>query len=437
MHKILNKRGNDVIFTGINYAFRLILKPVLLLAIPLLLTEIQQGYWYTFTSLAALTTFADLGLTTIISQFAAHETALLTYDAEKKIYLGDNAALSSLYQTMKRWFTKAMLVITPIIFIIGCVTMGKDSQFVRYIIPWLIYVVFNSVNFYIQANLAFFEGCNQIGRAQRIKCIDAIVVNIFAIVLLMMGVGVYALGCSMALACLIDFMLYKRVFKKLLNQLEKVSAANIKWIEEIMPLLKRYAIGWISNYITFQLYNPLTFRMFGAETAGQVGYTITIISSIYSMANVWMYVVTPALNVQAEQKDWRGMDKTLKSNLPLAAGTFAFGMIMFCIMLNIPIVNSLIGKRILPIRQVVVLGSAYFFQVFVNAIALYLRAHKEEPLMYVGIISAIWSISATIMILLVMGKEYIFVGYLSSFLYIMPRVGVIFYQKRKEWHQKE
>ena len=45
MHKILNKRGNDVIFTGINYAFRLILKPVLLLAIPLLLTEIQQGYW--------------------------------------------------------------------------------------------------------------------------------------------------------------------------------------------------------------------------------------------------------------------------------------------------------------------------------------------------------------------------------------------------------
>lgn len=56
--------------------------------------------------------------------------------------MGDNAALSSLYQTMKRWFTKAMLVITPIIFIIGCVTMGKDSQFVRYIIPWLIYVVF-------------------------------------------------------------------------------------------------------------------------------------------------------------------------------------------------------------------------------------------------------------------------------------------------------
>lgn len=88
MHKILNKRGNDVIFTGINYAFRLILKPVLLLAIPLLLTEIQQGYWYTFTSLAALTTFADLGLTTIISQFAAHETALLTYDAEKKFIWG-------------------------------------------------------------------------------------------------------------------------------------------------------------------------------------------------------------------------------------------------------------------------------------------------------------------------------------------------------------
>lgn len=437
MHKSLSKKGNDVIFTGINYAFRLILKPVLLLAIPLLLTEIQQGYWYTFTSLAALTTFADLGLTTIISQFAAHETASLIYDDEKEIYLGNSIGLSSLYQAMRGWFAKAMLVITPIIFVIGCIVMGKDSQFVTYIVPWLIYAFFNSVNFYIQANLAFFEGCNQIGKVQRIKCIDAIVVNVFAIFLLIMGTGIYALGCSMALACLIDFILYKRAFKHLLDQLMTIGNTTVKWFEEIMPLLKRYAIGWISNYITFQLYNPLTFRLFGAEIAGQVGYTITIISSIYSMANVWMYVVTPVLNVQAEQKDWKGMDKTLKTNLPLAAGTYAIGTTMFCIMLNVPIVYSLIGTRILPFSQVMVLGSAYFIQIFVNAIALYLRAHKEEPLMYVGIISALWSISTTIIILLALGKNYIFVGYLSSFLFTMPSVVVIFYQKRKKWHQKE
>ena len=37
----------------------------------------DQGYWYTFLSLGALATFAELGFTTIITQFISHEYAHL------------------------------------------------------------------------------------------------------------------------------------------------------------------------------------------------------------------------------------------------------------------------------------------------------------------------------------------------------------------------
>ena len=435
MLKILKKRGTDIIYTGINYMFRLVLKPFLLLAIPLFLSDNEQGYWYTFTSLAALTTFADLGFTTIVSQFAAHETALLQYDEKEKVYLGNDARLISLFQTMKKWFGRAMLIITPVIFLIGSFVMQGDSSFTLYVVPWLIYAVFNSVNFYIQTNLAFFEGCNRIADVQKIKCIDAIVVNGLSMVLLLCGAGVYALGCSMAVASLVDIILYKKVFYSLLKQLLSSCSEKVEWFKEIMPLLKRYAIGWISNYLTFQLYNPLTFRMFGAEVAGQVGYTITIISSIYSMANIWMYVVTPIMNAQAERKNWKEMDRTLRNNLPLSGGTFALGVVLFCIILKIPLIDSLLGGRILPVRQFLVLGAAYFLQVFVNGMAIYLRAHKQEPLLYVGIVSAVCSIVATVIILTVYSVDYVFYGYLLSFAITMPTVIYIFISKRKEWHR--
>lgn len=435
MIKILKKRGTDVLYTSINYSFRLVLKPLLLLLIPLFLTENEQGYWYTFTSLAALTTFADLGFTTIVSQFAAHETALLQYDEKKQIYVGNDVRLVSLFQTMKRWFGRAMIIITPIIFFVGCFVMQGDSCFIEYVVPWLIYAVFNSVNFYVQTNLAFFEGCNQIARVQKIKCMDAIMVNGLSMLLLLSGAGVYALGCSMAVASLIDILFYRKIFHSLLKQLLANCREKVEWFKEIMPLLKKYAIGWISNYLTFQIYNPLTFRMFGAEVAGKVGYTITIISSIFSMANVWMYVVTPTMNAQAECKDWKGMDKTLRNNLPLSGGTFLVGVILFCILLKIPLIDTLLGARILPLRQFIVLGSAYFLQVFVNGMAIYLRAHKQEPLLYVGIVSAVCSIVATVIILTVYGVDYVFYGYLLSFAITMPTVIYIFISRRKEWHR--
>ena len=56
-----NKSLSDILATFFNQAWRLIAGPLMLLLIPLYLTEEQQGYWYLFGSVAALSTFADLG----------------------------------------------------------------------------------------------------------------------------------------------------------------------------------------------------------------------------------------------------------------------------------------------------------------------------------------------------------------------------------------
>ena len=69
----------DLVNTAFNQLYRLISGPLMLLFIPLYLTQEEQGYWYTFSSVAALSVFADLGFSNIILQFAAHEFAFLKF----------------------------------------------------------------------------------------------------------------------------------------------------------------------------------------------------------------------------------------------------------------------------------------------------------------------------------------------------------------------
>lgn len=416
----------DLLFTVINYFIRLILKPIILLGIPFFLTEFEQGYWYTFGSLAALTTFADLGFTTIITQFSAHELSSSHGEINENII--------SLFRFVVKWISVAIGITIPIIMIIGAFIFNKKDEFSIWGAPWFLYCLTTGVNFIIQAVLSFFEGLNKISVVQHIKSIDAIVINLSGILFLAFGKGIYSLGLAMLLANIIDIIFIIKNFKDYLKIILRNKGSNRKWLYEIIPLLSRYAISWICGYLIFQIYNPLVFYLHGAELAGKVGYSITIISSIGSISNIWIYVVIPKFNVLAEEKNWDKMDKELKIRLPLCIVTFLTGVILFSILLKIPIIGNIIGNRILGIYQIIILSLAYVGQIIINGIAVYLRAHKKEPLMPISVFNAFYSLIGTILGIYLIGIEGIFIGYASSFIIAIPLSFIILFRCKKKWH---
>jgi len=75
----------------------------------------EQGYWYTFLSLGALATFAELGFTTIITQFISHEYAHLE-EKDGKLH-GDISKIDKTV-SLVRFSFKFYFVITVLAFII-------------------------------------------------------------------------------------------------------------------------------------------------------------------------------------------------------------------------------------------------------------------------------------------------------------------------------
>lgn len=436
---LISLKEPNVFFTFLNYVVKIFLNPIIVFFVPLFLNETMQGYWYTFGSIAALTTFADLGFTTIMTQYVAHECAFLVFNKDSNKFDGEEkkiGRLASLFQFVIRWGSMILLLAAVIIFIVGIIMFSNNAEGVKWEGAWLVYVIGTIINFGTQIELSFFEGCNQFAITQKVRTVAGTVHCILTIVLLACNGNLYALGIPLIIKAVTVIVLLNRKFGNVLKQLSHtVLVTKISWTKEFLPLLGQYAISWISGYFITQIYSPLSFARYGATAAGKVGYCLSIVQAIYSVANVWMVLATPKLNMLEERKDWHGMDRNLKQNLSYAVLTYGIGIAALFTIGRSPLLKNIIWTRMLSTHTVIILCFAYLGAMVINALAVYLRSHKKEPFMLLSVVSGVISCSFTTIITYKAGVEFIFCGLLLDYFLIVP-LGIYIWKKcKKEWYK--
>ena len=445
----------DVASSFANNVWMIVKGPVTMIFILIFLTPAVQGYWYTFISLAALSTFADLGFTMIVGQFSAHEYAHLKIN-EKGLLEGDKYHLEriiSLFRFILKWAGVVLLIAFPLIGGVGIAVLnvpsGKPEEAMllkEWIIPWLLYILCSGLNFFASIILSFFEGCNQIGKIQRNRLIGNIVGTLSTWLLLFLRFSLYTLAFSAILGVVINFTLLFWRFHKPLKQMLKQKLENqYKWLNSFMSLIWKYALSWVSGYFIFQIYTPLARMKYGEIAAGQVGITITLIQACFAIANVWVFVATPKMNMAASEGDWAGMDGLLKKNTLFSVATYFIGA--FCIiggyllfinpLKDVYILNKLsdLLHRFLGVMPMCFLLGAFLLQVPIGSIATYGRAHKREPFMIPSVVSAFFVFGVTVLSVFILSIDYIFLGILiSNFVGVFLFAAI--YKKRKNfWHE--
>lgn len=428
----------DVFATFINYIVKIFVNPIIVLFIPVFLNENQQGYWYTFGSIAALTTFADLGFTSIMTQYVAHEYAYLHIDKSDKRFVGPEEhikRMSSLFRFIVQWMRVVLAIALLIIIFVGFIMFSESNDNVNWLMPWILYAIGSVYVFSSQVALSFFEGCDQFAITQRVHTLSAIFHCIATIGLLAAGMGLYALSFPLFLKGSVAFLSIRKHFGNSVTQLWKEeSCEEIAWKKEFVPLLGRYAVGWISGYFASQIYNPLTFSMFGASAAGKVGYSLSIVQAIYSVASAWSLISIPKYNMVVEKKEWSCMDALLKRNLIYSSVVYIMGIFALYLTQSIPFLEDLLWSRVSSGQSMFVLCGAYYISIITYTMATYLRAHKQEPYMIVSILSGVSSALLTYIFAYYMGQDYIFIGYFMSNLLVLPAAIHIWRKFRVRWH---
>ncbi len=408
------------------------------------LDKFEQGYFYTFGSIIALQVFFELGLTSIITQFTAHEFANLKF-INKYTLDGDLKNLSrvsSLLHLSVKWFSVLSILLFVFLTIIGFIffqNYGNNS--VDWFYPWLILVLTSSLNLLVIPILSFLEGLGKVKEVAMIRLVQYSIQAIFVLLLLSNGFHLYSSAIANFFAFIvIPFFLYFSYRKKLIINIWKNNITErVNYIKEILPFQWKISISWISGYFIYQLINPIVFATEGAIIAGQIGLSLAVLNGIQSISLSWLNTKIPFFSTAIAQRKFDTLDLVFKKTMIQSTAVSFVGILFFLFVLNaINLYIENFSQRFLEPKLLYVLAFSVITNQFVSGLAIYLRCHKREPFLYFSILIAVTIVAG----IFLLGKLYGIWGIILFYSFViscisLPIASWIFYTKRKLWHYDE
>jgi O-antigen/teichoic acid export membrane protein len=377
------KVDTAIAWTIINRSVGVVKGPLSLYFIITFLTPKIQGVWYAFGSLSALTIFAELGFLTIITQFVSHEFAFMS---EKAGYIkGDQTQLNRFFGLIKFSF-KFYSIVVPLAIIllavIGFFFFRSEIPSIR--LAWTIYSIAGGIDLMLSLSQAIYAGVNKVKEAQVNALIYTTISSVATWILLMLNFGIWAIvygnliGVFMA-----TFIFYfkGRTFWRQVITFKYVQEHS--FIKETLPLQLKYAVSWISAYFILHTLIPAAYKFGTKVEAGQLGITLALIGAITLISNSLITAKTPVVNMYVANSSYAELNvlfrRLFKQSLALQTVACLMALIMLTI-LDKYYPNY--ASRFLPRYHVILLMALQFPQLAINFLSIYMRAHKEEPLMW-------------------------------------------------------
>ena len=356
--------------------------------LPLWLSPSEQGYFFTFASLLALQVFFELGLGQVIMQLASQEAAHLKVGAEGK--LGGQAKhlgrLSSLVYLTKLWYGWAAVLFVLLGGGAGCVFFVQRSgdPGVSWLGVWLVLVCGTAVNLWLSPNLALIEGCGKVGQVARVRLVQSVFGYLLCWSALFLGAGLWAAtALPIANAACTGYWIFRRDHTlRWLKSVPIEARYRLDWRADVLPLQWRIGMSWASGYLIFNLFTPVVFARYGAVQAGQLGIALSLFSALSTIGMSWVNSKAPqfgryiALGQRTElNREFR--HSFLSSTTFIAIASLAVvSAAIYGQHAAFPLMERIVSPPVLMILAVTTITNAAVY-----SMAIYMRAHSEEPML--------------------------------------------------------
>jgi hypothetical protein len=400
-----------------------------------------QGFYYTFVSLLALQSFIELGLSLVILNIASHEWSKLSLDSCGKI-TGDTLALSRLASLAR--FTIAWFTVAASIFILGVALIGyvffsqSANTAIEWRSPWFCLVLLTGLTVFALPLIALLEGCNQVGMVNQFRFGQAVLMTLAQWVAIVMHGGLWVLVVSAAInagsAIWLLAIRYQGFFQSLMRQSR---GDAMDWKTEIWPMQWRLGISGLVNYFAYSLFNPVMFYYHGPVVAGQMGMTLSLAAAVQSMGLAWINTKAPTFGSLVAKKNYQILDRFwLKMSLLSTAIVGAGLAVAWTILWGLKALDITLPERLLPLLPAGLFFISTFLMQITQCEAAYLRAHKREPLVAVGVVSSL----AIGFLVWQMGSRFGATGAGAAYLAVIgfcviPWMTYIWFRSRAEWHK--
>jgi hypothetical protein len=430
-----------LVYTMLGRTWSILSGPFSLIFIARFLSKDEQGFYFTFWSVVGLWVFFDLGLTSIIVQFASHERALLRFvDGGMR---GDERArqrLASLFRVACRWYGGAGALIIALVLPAGLIffTHYRPPHVpVNWLGPWILVVLFTALNVTVGPFASILEGCGMLQDVALMRLLQSITASVFLWVALFSGASLYAAAVLSGTTALFGACWIVLRHHRLFRDLATVASHGhrIRWRREIWPFQWRFAISWMTAYFMFQVFNPILFAAQGPRAAGQMGMSLMITTAIWLVAQAWVNTRAVDFGAFVAARTFDVLDRVFRQVF-VQSSALAL-LLSAAVMAGVGVLRQIghpLAERLLPPLPLSILIVATLLNHWLSAEATYLRAFKREPFVMIylpiGVITALGSLIAA--------PRFGATGMVSVLALAMGIVGVgvgtpVFLARRREW----
>jgi hypothetical protein len=385
-------------YSLISKVFSAVAQPAALYFIASSLSAVEQGYYYTFYSVLALTIFLELGLGVVITHFASNEFGTLQWTATRSLE-GNDLALSRLLSILRKsmsWYGVLVFLSMAGLIPVGLYLFSSQAgqSDVNYVWPWILLIMASVIGTWLIPLQAILGGTGRIADLQWIRFIQNLAGSTVLCGSLAFGARLYAPALMLFTQDAVFILWFVVAFRGLIVQTAKFrpssDTAVVSWRSEILPMQWRVALSWLSSYFISYTANPLLFAYRGPIEAGQMGMSRSIADLVAGVGLPWISTRSVTYGVYVSRGDYTSLDR-------IARRSTLQGMVVASCAAAAAIIGVVGARyfapelvtRILPLPAIIMLMVATVGALAVNSMGEYLRAHKCEPYLYMNLVLAV------------------------------------------------
>jgi hypothetical protein len=366
-----------------------------LLFIASFLSKPEQAFYYAFASIVALQVFFELGLSYVVMQCASHEKAHLDWDGEGRLQ-GDGRSkrrLASLLRLSARWYVAIGLLMLLLVGSGGYLFLGQNTHSgeVAWQAPWIALICVFSAYATVSALFSFLEGLGLVADVALGRLVQTVVGTAAMWSVFLSGGKLFASPSYFAMFLLVGaywvFVRHGKVVRDLLRT--PPGEDRIDWFREVWPFQWKIALSWLSGYFIYHLFVPVLFAVDRTAEAAQMGMALQVIAAIQGLAFAWVSTKAPRFGSLVALKKYDELDPLFRGAMIRSASLAGAMVLVFLLLLvGLNSANHPYAERIVSPGIFALLGLAIVLNSFVASWGVYLRAHKEEPLLKLSCLCA-------------------------------------------------
>jgi hypothetical protein len=364
------------------------------------LSPVEQGWYFTFLSIASLYTLFELGLSSALLQISSHMFTELKWNNNGQVVGKNSQKFNSFFFRSVNYFLKAGLLFFIVVSSVGYFILIPKAVSIEgsfhWFQAWVFLVFLTALNLVTLPFMSIFEGSGEIKEVYSLKLFQGVLGSILCWIVLILGMGVW---CTLIvpLCSFIVFLIWLLARKFGLLNIWVLGSGHrlFDWSKELMPLQWRIGIGWISIYLMSQLTVPIVFYFFDPILAGRVGLCLAVAHTVGILAQSWIARHVPKMSQAVANKDWNLFDSIYRRDIVYSLLFFILTSLALLWFYGL-VMQSKYAFRLLPLDLFCYLLIFVFFYHISTSFAVHLRSYKREPLIWLFLVGAIMTILLTI-----------------------------------------